>query len=225
MRILLVDDDAEILRFLKSGLEQEGHEVDLAESGTAGLARICEQAHDLVVLDLMFGDLDGFTILREIREKGIKVPVIVVSARQAVDDRIFCLNSGCDDYLTKPFSFLELLARIKAITRRRTDENMAPARLSLHGVEVDLLNRRVFRDEREIHLKPKEFLLLKYLMENAGDTVSRPMIMKNVWGYEFDPGTKVLDVHVSQLRDKLDSGHDGKLIHTVRGCGYVFKQD
>ncbi len=225
MRILIIEDDAEIATLVASGFEELGHEVSVAENGGKGSALAMNQGFDVILLDLMFADIDGFSILREIRKGGNLTPVIIVSARQAVHDKVYCLNTGCDDYLTKPFSFSELVARVNAVVRRKSTEKSAASTLSLCGLEIDLISRRAFCAETEIVLKPKEFSLLKYLMENAGAIVSRAMIMSSVWGYDFDPGTKILDVHISHLRDKIYGACGARLIHTVRRCGYVFRKD
>jgi two-component system OmpR family response regulator len=225
MRILIIEDDAEIAALLASGLEEIRHEATVAGTGKKGFDLAMNQSFDVILLDLMFADIDGFSILQEIREKGNLTPVIIVSARQAVHDKVHCLNAGCDDYLTKPFSFSELVARVNAVVRRKSTEKSAASTLSLCGLEMDLLGRRAFCGGTELDLKPKEFSLLKYLMENAGVTVSRAMIMSNVWGYDFDPGTKILDVHISHLRDKIFGACGIRLIHTVRRCGYVFGKD
>jgi two-component system OmpR family response regulator len=171
----------------------------------------------------MLPDEDGFTVLEELKRRGVDTPVIVISAKQAVDDKVSCLNLGCDDYLTKPFAFSELLARINAIMRRNVRAGES-TRLVQADVSVDLLKRTVTRAGRPVDLKSKEFSLLVYLMENAGQVVTRSMIMKKVWGYDFDPGTNIIDVYVCQLRDKLDREGEPRLIHTVRGSGYVFKK-
>ena len=225
MRILIIEDDTEIATLVASGFEELGHEVTVAEKGEKGSTLAKNQSFDVILLDLMFADTDGFSILREIRKGGNLTPVIIVSARQAVHDKVYCLNAGCDDYLTKPFSFTELVARVNAVVRRKSAEKSTASTLSLCGLEMDLLSRRVFCADTEIVLKPKEFSLLKYLMENAGAVVSRAMIMSIVWGYDFDPGTKILDVHISHLRDKIYGACGARLIHTIRGSGYVFKEE
>ena len=225
MRILIIEDDAEIAALMGSGFEQLGHEVTIAQTGEKGFSHAVSRSFEAIILDLMLADLDGFSILQEIRKSGNLTPVIIVSARQSVHDKVYCLNMGCDDYLTKPFSFSELEARINAIVRRKLTENSASNILSLCGLKMDLLNRRVFCHDTEIILKPKEFSLLKYLMENAGAVVSRAMIMSHVWGYDFDPGTKIIDVHISYLRDKIYGACGARLIQTIRGSGYVFRKN
>jgi two-component system OmpR family response regulator len=225
MKILIIEDDSEIASLVAGGFEELGHEVAVAEKGKEGFALAMSRNFDVILLDLMIADIDGFSILRDIRKAENVTPVIIVSARQAIHDKVYCLNAGCDDYLTKPFSFSELVARVNAILRRNSTEKSAATTLSMGGLELDLLSRRAFCADTELELKPKEFSLLKYLMENAGQTVSRAMIMSRVWGYDFEPGTKILDVHISHLRDKIYGTCGARLIHTVRGCGYVFKED
>ncbi len=225
MRILIVEDDAEIATPVASGFEKLGHEVTIADTGERGLVIALNQSFDVILLDLMFADMDGFSVLQNIRKGGIETPVIIVSARQSVHDKVYCLDTGCDDYLTKPFSFSELVARVNAVVRRKITEKSATNLLSIHGLDIDLLSRRVFCGGAEIDLQPKEFLLLKYLMENEGSIVSRAMIMSEVWGYDFDPGTKIIDVHISHLRDKIHGACGLRLIQTVKRFGYVFKKD
>ncbi len=225
MRILIIEDDAEIATLVASGFEKFGQEVTVAETGEKGLALAMNRGFEVILLDLMLADMDGFSILQNIRKGGNGTPVIIVSARQAIHDKVYCLNTGCDDYLTKPFSFSELVARVNAVVRRKSTEKFRASTLSLLGLEMDLLGRRAFSGDTEIELKPKEFALLKYLMENAGEIVSRSMIMSEVWGYNFDPGTKIIDVHISYLRDKIYRACGARLIHTVRRLGYVFRKD
>lgn len=225
MKILVIEDDSDIATVVRSGFEALGHEVTVGETGERGLSLATGLKFDVIILDLMFADIDGFSILREIRKSGSLTPVIIVSARQAVHDKVYCLNSGCDDYLTKPFSFSELVARVHAVVRRQASQKAGASTLSLYGLEMDLLNRIVTCSGVELILKPKEWALLRYLMENAGVVVSRAMIMSSVWGYDFDPGTNVLDVHISHLREKIYGACGSRLIHTVRGCGYVFRKN
>ena len=225
MRILIIEDDVEIAALMGSGLVHLGHAVTVAETGEKGLSHAENGTYDAIILDLMLADLDGFSILEEIRRSGNLTPVIVVSARQSVSDKVYCLNLGSDDYLTKPFSFSELEARINAIVRRRLTQSPTVNIISVCGLKLDLLDRRVFCGGEGILLKPKEFSLLKYLMENAGSVVSRAMIMSHVWGYDFDPGTKIIDVHISYLRDNIYGACGARLIHTIRGRGYVLREN
>ncbi len=225
MDILIIEDDPEIVAVVREGLEEAGFRVESALSGEEGLLKAEAGNHAVIILDLMFNGMDGFTILRELKARGVKAPVLVASARKSVQDKVFCLDAGCDDYITKPFSFAELLARIRVLVRRGGPPTAEGAPLSCEGVKLDLLNRKAVRNGQEILLKPKEFALLKYLMENAGNVVTRAMIMEHVWGYNFDPGTKIIDVYICQLREKIDAGRDEKLIQTVRGTGYAFRRN
>jgi two-component system, OmpR family, response regulator len=224
MNILIIEDDPEIVAIVRNGLEEAGFRVESALSGEEGLTKAGGGDFSVIVLDLMFSGMDGFTILRELKDRGIKTPVLVASARQSVQDKVTCLDAGCDDYITKPFSFPELLARIRALARRGVEHVAEGQVLFCEGVKLDLLKRQAERDGQEIVLKPKEFSLLKYLMENAGNAVTRAMIMEHVWGYSFDPGTKIIDVYICQLREKIDAGHVDRLIQTVRGTGYAFRR-
>ncbi len=224
MDILIIEDDPEIVALVRSGLEEAGLRVESALSGEEGLRKAQNKSYAVIILDLMFNGMDGFTILRELKARGIKTPLLVASARQSVQDKVSCLDAGCDDYITKPFSFVELLARIRALMRRGSGQAAEEQTLSCEGVSLDLLNRQAVRCGREILLKPKEFALLKYLMENAGNVVTRSMIMEHVWGYNFDPGTKIIDVYICQLREKIDADQGEKLIQTVRGTGYAFRR-
>jgi len=223
MNILIIEDDLEIVDVVRNGLEEAGFCVESALSGEEGLLKAKAGNFAVIILDLMFNGMDGFTILRELKSRGIETPVLVASARQSVQDKVSCLDAGCDDYITKPFSFPELLARIRALIRRGRGQVLESQILSCEGVKLDMLKRQAERNGKEITLKPKEFALLKYLMENAGNAVTRAMIMEHVWGYNFDPGTKIIDVYICQLREKIDSGYDDKLIQTVRGTGYAFR--
>lgn len=224
MDILIIEDDPEIVAVVRSGLEEAGLRAESALSGEEGLRKAEAGTYAVIILDLMFNGMDGFTILRELKAKGIKTPVLVASARQSVQDKVSCLDAGCDDYITKPFSFAELLARIRALMRRGAGHAAEEQTLFSEGVSLDLINRKAARGGREIVLKPREFALLKFLMENTGNVVTRSMIMEHVWGYNFDPGTKVIDVYICQLREKIDTEQDEKLIHTVRGTGYAFRR-
>ncbi|MDR3640478.1 MAG: response regulator transcription factor [Humidesulfovibrio sp.] len=224
MNVLIIEDDPEIVAVVRNGLEEAGFCVESALSGDEGLRKAAAGDFSVIILDLMLSGMDGFTILRELKAKGIKTPVLVASARQSVQDKVSCLDAGCDDYITKPFSFPELLARIRALARRAAGHVADNQVLSSEGVRLDMLKREAERNGREISLKPKEFALLKYLMENAGNAVTRAMIMEHVWGYNFDPGTKVIDVYICQLREKVDMEGEDKLIQTVRGTGYAFRR-
>ena len=224
MRILVVEDDKKIASFVVKGLTQAGFAVDHAADGESGLKRALAVEYDAAIVDIMLPELDGLTMLARLREKKILTPVIVLSAKRSVDDRVKGLQSGGDDYLTKPFSFVELLARVQALIRRshRTPE---PAELRFGDLRLDLLSRAVERSGQKIDLQPREFALLEFLMRNAGRVVSKTMIIERVWGYDFDPMTNIVDVLVSRLRNKIDRDFDLKLIHTHRGVGYALKLD
>lgn len=223
MRILIIEDDPEIIEVVRNSLAEAGLESDAAASGEEGLRMAAKEAYAAIVLDLMLPGLDGFSVLRELKAAGVSAPVLVASARHSVEDKVFCLNAGSDDYITKPFALAELLARIQVLLRR--GQQVEQTILNSEGVRLDMVSRQAERDGQEITLKPKEFALLKFLMEHAGNVVTRAMIMERVWGYNFDPGTKIIDVYICQLRDKIDTGFDVKLIQTVRGTGYAFRRD
>ncbi len=219
MRILLVEDDREVASYLLKGLSESGHRVDLAEDGREGLDRAIQDSFDAMIIDRMLPGLDGLSIIAALRAARVQTPVLVLSALGDVEDRVKGLRAGCDDYLSKPFAFAELLARIEALTRRGSAET----RLSVADLEMDLLARRVTRAGREIDLLPREFRLLEYLMRHAGHIVTRTMLLEKVWDHHFDPQTNVIDVHVSRLRQKLDKGFATPLLHTVRGAGYTLR--
>jgi two-component system OmpR family response regulator len=223
MRILLIEDDPEIVEVVRNGLAEAGYSVEAALSGEEGLNLAATGAYSAIILDLMLPSMDGFAVLRELKAANVVAPVLVASARHSVEDKVFCLNAGSDDYITKPFALAELLARIQVLLRRGQQTDSAV--LCCEGVRLDIVNRLAERNGCEIPLKPKEFALLKYLMENAGGVVTRAMIMERVWGYNFDPGTKIIDVYICQLREKIDAGQDTKLIQTVRGTGYAFRKN
>ncbi|MBN2284267.1 MAG: response regulator transcription factor [Deltaproteobacteria bacterium] len=222
MRILLVEDDRKIASFVTRGLKEAGYAVDCAADGETGLNLALTEPYDAAVIDIMLPKRDGLSLIREIRGEGINTPVIILSARGTVEDRIKGLRTGSDDYLTKPFAFTELLARIQALIRR-AGGTAEPTRLTVEDLSLNLLTREVFRGDRKIDLQPLEFSLLEYLMRNAGNVVSRTMIMEHVWDYNFDPMTNVVEARICRLRDKVDKDFDTKLIHTVRGAGYVLK--
>ena len=222
--ILLVEDDAKIGSYLEQGLRQEGHTVDWVRDGKAGLERILYQKYGVAVLDVMLPGLDGLEVLRRARARQCRAPVIILSARSEVDHRVAGLQAGADDYLGKPFSFTELAARIDALLRRSDERRTAVTELSFGGLEVDLLKRKVRRDGEDIELQPKEYALLEYLLRNPERVLSKTMILEHVWGYDFDPQTNVVDVLVSRLRQKIDRDRADKLIHTIRGVGYVLRR-
>lgn len=223
MRILLVEDDDTIATFIIKGLKQAGYAADPASEGETGLHLALSESYDLIILDLMLPRLDGLTLLTRLRQRNQSVPVIILSARGTVDDRVKGLQSGSDDYMTKPFAFSELLARIQAIFRRVSGA-VETTRLTAGDLTIDLLSREVVRAGRRVELQPREFALLEYLMRNKGRVVSKTMIMEHVWDYNFDPQTNVIEARISRLRDKIDNGFEQKLIHTVRGAGYVLRE-
>ncbi len=218
----MVEDDAKIAAFVSNGLKQAGYVVDHAEDGLAGLHLAMMESYDAAVIDIMLPKLDGLSLIEEIRKHKIYTPVIILSAKQSVDDRIRGLQTGSDDYLTKPFAFTELLARIQALIRRGGSP-VQMSRLTTGDISVDLLSREVMRAGAKIELQSREFTLLEYLMRNAGRVVSKAMILDQVWGYDFDPQTNVVDVLVCRLRNKIDKDFPIKMIHTIRGVGYVLK--
>ena len=222
MRVLLVEDDHTIAAFVAKGLKEAGFTVDHATDGVTGLGLARQGPHDVAIVDLMLPGLDGLSVIESMRRDGIRTPVLILSARQSVDDRVRGLTVGGDDYLTKPFAFPELLARVHALIRRATGAPLA-TQLTAGDLTLDLVSRRAVRAGREIELRPREFALLEYLMRNAGRVVSKTMILSHVWDYSFDPQTNVVDVLVFRLREKVDKGFPTKLIHTVRGAGYVLK--
>ena len=222
MRILLIEDDKKLASYVEKGLKEAGFVVDRAESGDAGLQMGLQTSYDSAIVDIMLPHLDGLTLIERMRAQQVLTPVLILSAKRSVDDRIRGLQRGGDDYLTKPFSFAELLARIQALIRRANNES-EPTSLTVGDVSMDLLRREVIRSGVKIELQPREFALLEYLMRNHERVVSKTMILEHVWGYGFDPLTNVVDVVISRLRSKLDHDFDQKLIHTFRGVGYALK--
>jgi two-component system OmpR family response regulator len=222
VRALLVEDDATIGEFVARGLREAGFVVDHAPDGEAGLAAATEQPYDVAIVDLMLPKRDGLSLIEELRRRVITTPVLILSARRSVDDRVRGLQTGGDDYLTKPFAFAELLARVQALVRRAS-RAPEPTTLTVDDLTLDLLSRRVTRAGKPIDLRPREFVLLEYLMRNAGKVVSKTMILSHVWEYNFDPQTNIVDVLVSRLREKIDRPFEKKLLHTVRGVGYVLR--
>jgi two-component system OmpR family response regulator len=226
MRILLVEDDAKIASFIIKGLKAEGFAVDHAPDGEQGLDLGLTEPYAAAVIDVMLPKLNGLELIRTMRREKVKTPVIVLSAKGAVEDRVKGLQTGADDYLAKPFAFSELLARIHALIRRSSGADSAePTRLAFADLGMNLITREVFRGETAIELQPLEFALLEYLLRNPGRVVSKTMIMEHVWDYHFDPQTNVVESRIYKLREKIDKGFAVKLIHTVRGVGYVLKTD
>lgn len=222
MRVLVVEDDKKIAAFVVRGLKEAGFAVDRADNGEEGLRMALDMPYDAAVIDLMLPKLDGLSVIERLRVQKNLTPVLILSAKRSVEDRVRGLHTGSDDYLTKPFSFTELLARVQALIRRANQES-EPTRLEAGDLSMDLLRREVLRAGKRIDLQPREFALLEYLMRNVGRVVSKTMIIEHVWGYDFDPLTNIVDVLVSRLRNKLDREFDQKLIHTYRGVGYALK--
>jgi len=223
MRILLVEDDLKIASFILKGFREAGFAADHAADGEEGLYMALNEPYDAVIIDIMLPKLNGLSLIEELRRQMINTPVIILSAKRTVDDRIKGLQTGSDDYLTKPFSFSELLARVQALIRRagRTSESTS---LAVSDLSMNLLTREVKRGDKKIELQPREFAILEYLMRNWETVVSKTMILEHVWDYNFDPRTNVIEAHICKLRDKIDNGFGTKLIHTIRGVGYVLKE-
>ena len=220
MRILVVEDDRTLAEFVANGLREAGYAVDVAHDGRRGLDLAAANRPDLAVVDVMLPELNGFGLIEALRHRGLRFPVLILSARRSVDDRVRGLQIGGDDYLVKPFAFPELLARVQALLRRG-GEASEPTQLRVEDLTIDLLSRRVSRGGRTLDLRPREYALLEYLARHAGQVVSKTMILSRIWNYEFDPRTNVVDVLVHRLREKLDGGFDRKLLVTRRGMGYV----
>jgi len=224
MRILVIEDDKKIASFVINGLKQNGFAVDHAANGDDGLALAVAAPFDAAIVDIMLPDLDGLSLVRQLRNRNINLPVLFLSAKGSVDDRIKGLQSGGDDYLVKPFAFSELLARVQALFRSAT-RTTETTTLSFGDLQMNLVTREVIRAGQKLDLQAREFALLEYLMRNTGRVVSKTMILEHVWNYSFDPQTNVVDVLVCRLRNKVDRDFKKKLIHTLRGVGYVLKND
>jgi two-component system OmpR family response regulator len=222
MRLLIIEDDREAAGWLVKGLKEAGHVADHAVDGAEGLEMARSGDYDVLIVDRMMPNMDGLTMVRKLREAGDQTPALFLSALGDVEDRVEGLRAGGDDYLAKPYSFAELLARVEGLGRRKTAEPVR-TRLKVGDLEMDLLKREVTRAGEKILLQPREFKLLEYLMRNAGSVVTRTMLLENVWDYHFDPQTNVIDVHISRLRGKIDKGFDKPLLHTVRGAGYMLR--
>jgi heavy metal response regulator len=223
MRVLLIEDDRKVASFIRKGLEEEGYAVDMAADGETGLAMGLDRLHDAVILDVMLPKKSGFQVLRELRQAKVVTPVLLLTARDAVEDKVQGLDAGADDYLTKPFAFAELLARLRALLRRGS-EARAPI-LQAADLVLDPATRTVRRGGEPIALTNREFALLEYFLRNPGRVLTRTMIAEHVWDYSFDSATNVIDVYVNYLRKKIDANREPKLLHTVRGVGYVLKAD
>ena len=223
MRLLLVEDDTKIASFIEKGLKSSGFAVDHALNGEDGLHLALTEPYDVAVVDLMLPKVNGLTLIENMRARKINTPVIILSAKGSIDDRVKGLYAGGDDYLTKPFAFSELLARVQALIRRSSGVS-DPTVITVGDLAVNLLTREVVRDGQPIELQPLEYSLLEYLMRNTGKVVSKTMIMEHVWNYNFDPQTNVVEARICRLRDKIDKPFDKKMIQTVRGVGYVLKE-
>ena len=224
MKILLVEDDRSISEFITKGLKEMLYTVDAAFDGEEGLHLALSQSYDMIILDIMLPEMDGWQVLESIRKEQVKTPVIILTAKDAKEDIVKGLELGADDYLVKPFSFAELLARIKAILRRGQPETDLSI-MTVGDLTLDLISRTVRRNEKDIELSGKEFMLLGYLMRNEGQILTRTMILESVWGYNFDTESNIIDVHINHLRKKIDSSCQPKLIHTIKGVGYVLKSE
>ncbi|HTP60934.1 MAG TPA: response regulator transcription factor [Burkholderiales bacterium] len=221
MKILLVEDNERVARFVAKGLRASGHAVDRADNGRDGMSLAARSPYDTIILDRMLpGGIDGLAVIESLRKSGSRTPILILSALSDVDERIRGLRGGGDDYLTKPFAFGELLARLDALARRTPAAGTTPTGLTVGDLHMDLLSRRVTRGERAVLVLPREFKLLEYLMRHEGQVVTRAMLLENVWEYDFDPQTNVVDVHISRLRQKIELESETPLLHTVRNAGY-----
>jgi two-component system OmpR family response regulator len=222
MHVLLIEDDAHVAGFIEKGLREASYAVEVAHDGGSGFRVACGNAHDLIVLDLMLPGRDGFSVIRGLRERDVKTPILCLTARDSVDDRVKGLDLGADDYLAKPFSFSELLARIRALLRR--GPALASNTIVVGDLVVDVPARSVLRAGQRVDLSAREYALLEYLARNAGHVLSRTMLLEHVWDMNQDPMTNVVDVHINRLRKKVDHGFEPPLIHTIRGVGYVLRE-
>jgi DNA-binding response OmpR family regulator len=225
MRVLVVEDDGKIADFVAKGLREAGFTVDVVKTGEDGLAYLLSGSCDAAVVDIMLPGMDGLTMISRLRDTGIATPILILSARRSVDDRVLGFRKGGDDYLTKPFSFTELLARIQALIRRAGSSQTARAKLQFEDLVMDPLAREVTRGGRRIDLQPREYALLEYFMRHPGQVLSKTMILEHIWDYDFDPQTNVVDVLVFRLRNKIEQEGAAKLLHTLRGVGYVLRRE
>jgi heavy metal response regulator len=223
MRLLVVEDEQKVASFIKKGLEEEGYAVDVAADGEEGLALGLARVHDLIILDIRLPKMDGLRVLQALRQDHVTAPVLLLTVRATIEDKVLGLDAGADDYLTKPFAFQELVARVRALLRRRAEAE--PTVLQIDDLRLDPARRTVTRGGEKIDLTTREFALLDYFMRNPSRVLTRTMIAEHVWDYSFDTSTNVIDVYVNYLRKKIDSGREPKLLHTMRGVGYVLKAD
>ena len=223
MRLLVVEDEKKVASFIKKGLEEEGYAVDVAADGRSGLQMAQDHVHDLIILDIQLPKMDGLSVLNALRREKVVIPVLLLTVRATIEDKVLGLDAGADDYLTKPFAFQELVARVRALLRRRADAKQPV--LQVADLILDPARRVVFRDTQKLDLTTREFALLDYFMRNPGRVLTRTMIAEHVWDYDFDSATNVIDVYVNYLRKKIDSDREQKLIHTVRGVGYMLKAE
>ena len=225
MRILVIEDDADAASYLSKAFGEAGHGVDVASDGLEGYAMAQDGAYQVLIVDRMLPKLDGLSLIGALRQQKIETPVLILSALGQVDDRVKGLRAGGDDYLAKPYAFSELLARVEILARRKTVDSGESTLYRVGPLELDRLAHRLSRSGKEIVLQPREFRLLEYLMKNAGQVVTRTMLLEHVWDYHFDPQTNVIDVHISRLRSKIDKGSDAPLLHTIRGSGYMIRDN
>jgi two-component system OmpR family response regulator len=224
MKILIIEDDLTVAGYISKGLEESGHTPDVANDGKHGLLLATTNSYDVIVLDRMLPHIDGITILNTIRDSGDNTPAVILSAKNKVEDKVKGLRSGADDYMTKPFAFEELLARIEIVASRQSGALPSVTEIVLGELKLDLINRQVTRNGTIIDLQSKEFKLLEYLLKNKGKIVTRTMLLEKVWEYNFDPQTNVIDVHISRLRNKIDKGFSYPIIETIRGAGYLVSE-
>jgi len=223
VRILVVEDERKVASFIKKGLEEEGYAVDVAADGEEGLVLALTRVHDLIILDIRLPKMDGLRVLQALRHDSVTAPVLLLTVRATIEDKVLGLDAGADDYLTKPFAFQELVARVRALLRRRSEGE--PTVLRIGDLRLDPARRTVTRGDEKIDLTPREFALLDYFMRNPGRVLTRTMIAEHVWDYSFDTSTNVIDVYINYVRKKVDAGREPKLLHTIRGVGYVLKAE
>jgi DNA-binding response OmpR family regulator len=223
MRILIIEDERKVASFIKKGLEEEYYAADIASDGKEGLKLAENEEYDLIIMDIMLPFIDGMTLTRELRKRKVSTPILMLTVKDSTDSKIEGLDAGADDYLTKPFAFEELLARVRALLRR--NEKAKVSTLKVKGITLDLISHRVIKDGLEIILTPKEFSILEYLLRNKNKVVSRTKLVEHVYDYHFDTETNIIDVFINKLRTKIETGSAAPLIHTIRGVGYIIKED